>query len=300
MSALSGRPSAGGGVSGVYAILLVQSLAASGTHIVAKVVVHDIDASTLTLVRSVIAAVAMGVILVARGGWPVIRREDYRLVVGLSILAIPVNQFLFLYGMRYTIPSNAALLYSTTPIIVLVLSRWLLGEKLTPQRTFGVTLGFVGVTIVIFERGISASMEYVYGNMVVFIAVLAWGLYTVYGRRLIVRYGAISASSVTLILGTIAFLPIGLLPACSFSYATLSAANWGQILYLGIVTSVVSYLLWYYALGRIEAGKVALFSNLQPILTTILAVQLLHQPVTVGFVIGGLVALGGVVLAQFG
>jgi drug/metabolite transporter (DMT)-like permease len=100
----------------VYGILMVQSLMASGTHIVAKVIVESMEAFTLTLVRSVIAAATMGLLLVLRGRRPAIRREDYVLVFALSFLAIPVNQFFFLYGMKYTIPSNAALLYATTPI----------------------------------------------------------------------------------------------------------------------------------------------------------------------------------------
>ena len=284
----------------VYAVLCLQALMASGTHLVAKVVVADVEPFTLTLVRSLISAAAMGLILLLRGKWPAIRREDYRLVFWLSFLAIPLNQFLFLFGMRYTIPSNAALLYATTPIVVLVFSHLFLKERLTQRKVIGVALGFTGVAIVIFERGLSASMEYVYGNIIIFIAVLAWALYTVYGRRLIAGYGAIAASSVTLILGTLIFLPVGLVPAMQFPYGQLSAANWLQIGYLGIVTSVFAYLLWYYALGRIEAGKVALFANLQPLLTTILAVTLLGQSVTMAFLAGGTIAISGVIVAQFG
>lgn len=284
---------------GVYAILVLQSLMASGTHIVAKVVVRDVEPFTLTLVRSLISAAAMGLILVVRGKMPRIRREDYRLVFGLSFLAIPINQFLFLLGIRYTIASNAALLYATTPIVVLLLSRIFLDEPLTRRKVLGVALGFTGVTIVVFERGVSASMEYLMGNLIISVAVLAWALYTVYGRRMIVKYGAIEASSVTLIVGTILFIPIGCVQAILFPYATLTTANWMQILYLGIVTSVFAYLLWYYALGRIEAGKVALFANLQPILTTVLAVVLLGQGVSAAFLIGGTIAIAGVIVAQF-
>lgn len=286
-------------VAGVYAILVVQSLMASGTHIVAKVVVRDVEPFTLTLVRSLISAAAMGVILLLRGKMPRIKREDYRLVLGLSFLAIPINQFLFLLGIRYTIASNAALLYATTPIVVLLFSRAFLGEPLTRRKTIGVALGFIGVTIVVFERGVSASLEHLMGNLIIFVAVLAWALYTVFGRRMIVKYGAIEASSVTLIAGTILFIPIGLVQALAFPYETLTTSNWLQIFYLGIVTSVFAYLLWYYALGRIEAGKVALFSNLQPILTTVLAVVLLGQGVSAAFLIGGTIAIAGVAVAQF-
>ena len=96
------------------------------------------------------------------------------------------------------------------------------------------------------------------------------------------------------------FFPIGIWSSIDFPYSSLTASDWGQILYLAIITSVVSYFLWYFALGRIEAGKAALFSNFQPILTTVLMVMLLGQGITPAFVVGGVIALGGVVLAQFG
>ena len=284
----------------VYAVLLVQSLMASGTHIVAKIIVREVDAFTLTLIRSVIAAAAMGLILLVRGGPIRLLREERRMVLFLSFIAIPVNQFLFLFGMRFTTASNAALLYATTPILVLVFSRLFLAERLTRVKIVGVILGFAGVMTVIFERGVSASMEYLLGNVLIGFAVMAWGLYTVFGRRLIVRYGAVEASSLTLIIGTLMFIPIGIVPALRFPFETLSVSSWMAILYLAIITSVLSYFLWYFALGRAEASKVALFANLQPILTTILAVVLLGQEVTVAFVVGGVVALGGVIIAQYG
>jgi drug/metabolite transporter (DMT)-like permease len=273
---------------------------ASGTHIVAKVVVHDVEPFTLTLTRSIVSAVTVGLILLLRGRRVRIQREDYPLIFWLSVLAIPINQFCFLFGMSYTLPSNAALLYGTTPIVVLLFSRWLLHERLTRKKTIGVVVGFIGVAIVIFERGVNVSAGFVVGNLVIFGGVLAWGLYTVFGKRLIVKYGALEASSLTMIFGTILFIPIGILPATQFPFEILTTSNWLEILYLGIVTSVFAYYLWYYALGRIEASKVALFAYLQPILTTILAVLLLGQDITFAFVLGGSIAISGVILAQFG
>lgn len=286
--------------SSVYLVLLVQSLFASGTHLVAKVAARDVEPFTLTLVRSLIAASAVSLLLLLRGRFPRIRREDWPLVLFLAFLAIPLNQFLFLFGIRSTTPSNAALLYATTPILVVLFSRWLLGERLTGRKLVGVGLGFAGVAVVILERGVDASMEYVHGNLIIYVAVLAWGLYTVLGKRLIVQYGPLDASAITLLAGTLMFLPIGILPALRFDYGSIGAWTWGQILYLGLITSVVAYLMWYYALARVEAGKVALFANLQPILTTVLAVLLLGQDVTVQFVLGGALAILGVIIAQFG
>ena len=293
-------PGAGNPAKGVYAVLVVQQFMASGTHIVAKVILQEVDPFTLTFARTLISAAAMGLILALRRGPLTVHREDYGMFVWLAFLGVPLNQFLFLYGLKFTIPSNAALLYATTPVIVLVFSHFFLGERLTRPKAIGVLLGFTGVSIVIFERGLSASMDYLFGNIMIFIAVLAWALYTVYGRKMIVRYGPIETSAISLIGGTILFFPLGIVSALHFPFGALTAGQWLQIGYLSIVTSVISYLLWYYALARIEAGKVALFSNFQPIIVTGLAVTLLGQTVTLPFVVGGCIALAGVVTAQFG
>jgi drug/metabolite transporter (DMT)-like permease len=291
---------AGGGFDHAYVVLFVQSLFAAGTHIVAKVVVRTVDPVTLTMTRSLIVCAVMVPLLLARGTFRRIDRRDLGLIFGLAILAVPINQFFYLYGMRFTIASNAALLYATTPLLVLLFSRLFLRESLTRHKIIGVALGFVGVTIVIFERGVSASLDLFFGNIVVFVAVLAWALYTVYGRKLIERYGAIEATSLILVGGSVAFLPFGIISTVEFPFSTLTRDTWLQILYLSVITSILGYLLWYYALGRLEAGKVALFANLQPILTTVLAVILLDQAVTAPFIIGGVIAITGVIVAQFG
>jgi drug/metabolite transporter (DMT)-like permease len=284
----------------VYLLLFLQSIMAGGTHIVAKMVVHEIDPVALTLARSLVSAITVGSLLLLRGKRIRIRREDYTLIFWLSLLAIPLNQFFFLLGIRYTLPSHAALLYATTPIFVLLFSRLFLGERLTTRKSAGVILGFSGVVLVILEKGDSTDQSVVLGNLIMLVGVLAWGLYTVYGKKLIRTYGALEASSFTMILGTVLFLPIGIVPLLQFPIASLSPASWGEILYLGVITSVVAYYLWYYALGRLEAGKVALFAYLQPVLTTAYSVLVLDQELTLRFIVGGMAAIGGVLLAQFG
>jgi drug/metabolite transporter (DMT)-like permease len=103
-----------------------------------------------------------------------------------------------------------------------------------------------------------------------------------------------------MIFGTLMFLPIGAVGAARFDFVTLTSNHWAGLLYLSLGTSIFAYFLWYYALGRIAASKVAIFSNLQPVLTTVLSVTLLGQTVTPMFVVGGAIALTGVILTQFG
>ena len=98
----------------------------------------------------------------------------------------------------------------------------------------------------------------------------------------------------------ILILPIEFLFGDQVSLSSLSLAHRQGLLYLTLGTSFLGYFLWYYALGRIEASKVAIFANAQPFLTTVLAVIFLGQGVSATFIVGGLITICGVVLVQFG
>lgn len=282
----------------IYVVMLIQQLIASGTHLVAKTVTRDVDAMTLTFIRGIISAGALSILFVIREKRIRIEKKDIRLMIWLSLLAIPVNQFFYLYGMKFTLAANGALLYATTPAFVLVFSRMMLGEELTVAKVLGVTIAFAGVSIVIFEHGIDFSSDYFFGNVMILIGVIAWALYAIQGKKLINRYGSFHVSALTIIGGALLFVPPGTASFFWFDIASISTPNWFGILYLALGTSVIGYVLWYYAIGKFDTTKVAVFSNAQPILTAIMAVIFLHQPITPHFVLGGVITIAGVLLTQ--
>jgi len=281
----------------VYIVLLFQILVASGTHIVAKSVVSNVDAVTLTFLRGVISAVGLAFLIAIRGSWKRIERSDRSMILFLGFLAT-INQVLYLYGLQFTTAANGALLYAATPVFVLILSRFLLGESMTIRKTSGILIAFVGVALVIFERGVSLSSEYTYGNLVIVVAVVAWGLFTILGKPMVLKYGALNATSVANFAGLAMLTPFGILSASQFSFDGLTGADWMGIVYLGVGTSIIGYLLWYYALRHIEAGQLAVFANGQPLVATLFAVLFQQYSITPTFAVGGTVTIAGVILAQ--
>ena len=282
----------------IYIVMLIQQLVASGTHLIAKTVTRTVDPMALTFVRGVISASALAALFYIREKKIKIQKEDYARMVWLSFVAIPINQFLYLYGMKFTLAANGALLYATTPAFVLVLSHFILGEKLSLYKIIGVIVAFIGVLLIVFERGVDFSSDYFFGNVMILIAVVAWALYGVQGKKLIAKYGAFHVSALTVIGGAILFVPLGTASMFWFDITEISGGDWFGILYLALGTSVVGYVLWYYAIGKFDTTKVAVFANAQPILTTILAVIFLHQPISTIFIVGGIITIIGVLLTQ--
>ena len=73
---------------------------------------------------------------------------------------------------------------------------------------------------------------------------------------------------------------------------------WVGLVYLGLMTSVASYLLWFHALSMKEPSRVAIATNLQPVATAVLAWVFYGQGVTPSFALGAVLVIGGVILTQ--
>ncbi|MFZ4620015.1 MAG: DMT family transporter [Bacteroidota bacterium] len=282
----------------IYIILLFQQLLAAGTHLVAKTVTHDVHPVVLTFLRNSISLVAMLVMFIAREKRVKVEKNDILPLLWLSFLAVPMNQFLYLYGIKFTLASNGALLYAMTPAMLLILSSFFLQERMTRTKVLGVVIAFIGISIVMFEKGIDFSSDYFYGNVMIFFAVIAWALFAIQGKKLVKKYGSFHITALSMIGGATMFLPIGGYYFAAHGIPVITTGNWVSILYLSLITSVVSYMLWFYALGRMDTTKVAVFANAQPILTTILAVIFLDQPITAAFLIGGAITISGVFITQ--
>jgi drug/metabolite transporter (DMT)-like permease len=78
----------------------------------------------------------------------------------------------------------------------------------------------------------------------------------------------------------------------------ITVSNWLQIGYLGIFTSGIGYALWYSVLKKMDASRISVFNNLQPLLTTILAMIFFNQVLTLHFILGGILILIGVYVTQ--
>jgi drug/metabolite transporter (DMT)-like permease len=288
----------------IYFWIFIQQSIASITHIVGQDAARALDPATLLLFRASIAAISLMLVVgFQQRTWNLFRglsRAEYGRLLALGVLNIVINQFLYLEGLRLTTPANSALLYALTPAIVFVFALRAHWERLNWKKIAGILVAFVGTAILMFEHGASFASEHTQGDIMIFVAVLAWSLFTLLGKPLIVKYGALRVTALHMTVGAILYLPIGLWNFHPESVATYSSQIWLEIFYLGLFASCVNYVLWYYALGKLDTSKVAIFQNLQPVLTTILALSLGRAELTGELIAGGALALGGVLLVQFG
>ncbi|BDG05781.1 DMT family transporter [Anaeromyxobacter oryzae] len=285
----------------VHLVMLLHSVISAGTYLAAKRALGELSPFEVALARFTLAGLVFGLLL-----WSRHVRIERRDLLGLGLLgfvAVPLNQGFFLAGLAWSTPGHAALLYALTPIFVFLFARVRLGERATALKVLGIGVAFAGVLVVLGARGsvaLGGSSRMLAGDLLMLLAVVAWAIFAVGGKVYAERYGPVVSTSAAIVAGTVLYLPVGFVASDLHRFARLSPAGWAALLYLVVFTSVVAYLLYYWSLARAEASRVAIWSNLQPVLTALLAWGLYGDRLTGPFLAGGAMVLAGVVLTERG
>jgi drug/metabolite transporter (DMT)-like permease len=280
--------------------MLLHSAISAGTYLAAKRALAELSPFEVALARFVLAGAVYAALLLARP--PRVARRDLAGLAALGFVAIPLNQGLFLGGLSLTTPGHAALLYATTPVFVFLIGAWRGEERATPRKLAGIGVAFAGVAVVLASRGqLSGAGDAragLAGDVLVLLAVMAWAVYVVFGKAYVGRYGVVTTTGLTVVIGTLLYVPLGLAVSREASFRAVSPVGWASVAYLVILTSVVAYLVYYWSLARAEASRVAIWSNTQPVLTALLAWAIHGDPLTGAFVAGGALVIAGVALTQ--
>ncbi len=282
----------------VYLALAAQTIISASTYLVAKVVLETLGPAEIAWLRFVLGGLCYVALFAATGRRVLPPPAELPRVVMLGVVGLLLNQSLFLFGLDRTTPTHTAILYALTPAVVLLGSRVLLGERISRGKAAGLACAFVGVAVVLLEKGLDAARGPLVGDLFVLGAVFAWAAYTVLTRPMARQHGSLQTTGWALTAAAALALPFGPLVTSAERLVALDAATWAGVAFLVVVTSVISYLLWGYALQRLEAAKVAVFANLQPVATAALSWALLGDVPGAGAVVGGLLVIAGVTLTQ--
>ncbi len=288
----------------LYGGLLLHTVLSAGSYLCGKTALREIPPLPLGLLRF-LGASALLVLLLLRVRPPGQRmppKSAWPQLLVLSFVVVPVSQGFFQTGLALSTAAHAALLYSLTPLFVMLLAQALRRELPGVRTALGTLIALAGTLYVLVWRGLDLSRGPLFGDLLLLAAVIAWALFTAEGRPLVSVHGPLPVIAWTLIAGTAMYLPLGIAslaaPGAVHRIAHASRAAWLGVGYLILVTSVIAYLLWYWALAHLPAARVAVFTNLQPLATAVLAHFFLGEHVTPQFVGGALMVIFGVVLAQ--
>jgi len=140
--------------------------------------------------------------------------------------------------------------------------------------------------------------KYLWGDLIILVAVIAWSYYSIWGKPLAQKYGALRVTAYALACGSAVFFPFGLYRAISFDYSGVTLGACLSILYVALGVSIVAYVLWYWLLKYMETTRIAVFHNIQPVIAAIAASIFLNEPIGWSLMIGGAIVLTGIFITE--
>jgi drug/metabolite transporter (DMT)-like permease len=254
---------------------------------------HEVAPIPLAAVRFMIAAVLVLAWLAwARPQLPS-ARDTLRFTlcgaIGIAIYSMLLNS-----GQQTVSPGAASFIINTQPIITALLSFLILRERLTGWASIGMLVSFVGIGMI--ASGQPGGLAFGAGASRVLGAACCAAIYFVLQRPLVPRYGALACAAYTLLAGAVLLAPWlvdGLRDASAGSPATVVA-----VLLLGIFPAALGYATWTYVLGYYGAARAAIFLYLVAPVATALSLLSAGEALNPGTLIGGTLAIAGVLLVN--
>jgi drug/metabolite transporter (DMT)-like permease len=278
-----------------------------GMYVVSRASFDAIPPITLGLLRVIIGGLTLWLALrltARRAGQAATSTrapgDQWRfLLLGGTLAATIITQF---WGTALASAHDGALLTTMTPVFVVPIAWVLLGERPGWRVLGGTALALVGVVVVVASNvgsgGSAASGSSLLGDALLLISALCWALFTVLGAPVVRRRSALVASAYATLWCILLLLPFVPFELARRPFGTVSLALVLAVLYLGWGATSLAWFLWYKGVERLDAAVAAVFFFAQPLVGGLLSALFLHETLSPGFWLGGLVLAGGILLAS--
>jgi len=200
-------------------------------------------------------------------------KKDFPRLALSGLFGIAINQIMFFEGLNLTTPINASIIMVSTPILVLVLAHFLIGEKISVQKIIGIALGATGATYLILLQGnISLTSNTFVGNIFVLINAASYATFLVIVKPLMKKYSALTVMKWVFLFGTIYVIPFSINLAIKTDYSAIPLNIWLSISYVIIFTTIFAYFLNNYSLKTVSPTVNSAYIYLQPFLASVVAI----------------------------
>ncbi|MGO5010066.1 DMT family transporter [Bacillus wiedmannii] len=233
---------------------------------------------------------------------------SFKNILALLPLAIfyPALFFAFqAFGLVYTSSSEAGIIQAAIPIFTMLLASYFLKEYTNTWQKISVLISVIGVIYIFIMNGIGTHETSFIGVILILLSALSSAFYNVLARKMTKKFKLMDLTYTMTVIGFISFNLIAIASHISKGTITVyfkpftNGTFLVSILYLGLLSSLLTALLLNYSLSYIEAAKISVFSNLSTLITIITGVIFLHEQISYYHIIGTIMIIFGIIGTNF-
>ncbi len=276
--------------------LILATVLWSGNYVCGRFLAPAMPSTLLNTLRWAISFVLLlCIMLLNKKKLPLLSQWREFLILGFfGIFAFSTLNYL---GLRSISASQAGMISAGIPVAILLFTPLILHEHSRARAWAGSIVSILGVIILLLGKHDLSSQNSFLGDLEIVLSSLAWGMYTVLGKRFSKHLDPLTMTAGAAFYGTI-------LSLISFALTTqqnavhMSTNAWLAVLYVSTFASVGAYLLWNAGVKILGASRSAPYINLLPVWTVLLGILSLHEHISLYSLFGGIVTILGAVLAS--
>jgi drug/metabolite transporter (DMT)-like permease len=279
----------------IYLKLLLVALFWGGTFIATRIAAQTFEPFMGASIRYLFACLLLVPLTwkLQPGFWK-LTWPQFRKLALLGFSGIFAYNFFFFKGLKLVPASHGALLVALNPIMVLLLSAWRYGERISAAKLAGMSISLMGV-ILVLSRGkpwdLFNSLEW--GDAFMLGCPVTWALYTLAGKEALRTSSPLQATTWASLTGCAMLL---LFAGTETAPQVVPGPVWIALAYLGIIGTVLAFVWYYQGVATLGVTKTAIFNNLVPVFALLLSVLILHETVHWYAWVGASLVISGVVI----
>lgn len=286
-----------------YFFLILCVLFWSGNFILGRYINEEIEPLELAFFRWFFVLIIVSPILILKFThiYQSIK-NNYFILLFLSALGISTyNTFVYI-ALTMTTSTNALIINSIVPILILVLSVFILKQKILTHQIIGILLSTLGVLFLVLKGDFANifSLNFNNGDLTIIISALSWAFYSTFVKFRPKELNNYEFFATIVLLGFIILLPFYLYQGYTVERELyLLKSNYLIFLYISIFASCLSYYFWHFGIDHIGASKTGQFVHLMPLFGTILAYVFLEETLLYYHISGAFAIAFGIYLSLF-
>ena len=201
-----------------------------------------------------------------------VERSDLFLLAASGLFGVTVNQLCFFHGLNFSSSINSGIIMTVNPILVVILSFFILKERITWRKSVGIVVGATGAVLLTLTAG-TAGGDSIIGDLFLFINAASYAVYLVIAKPLMKKYSPLTVITYVFTFGLIFILlfPPVLGDLFSTEFVELPTDIIWKIVYVVVGVTFLTYLLTMYGLKYLSPSVSSAYIYLQPVLVMFFA-----------------------------
>lgn len=281
-----------------YLAMIITTILFAGAFIAGKLGSSSFSPIVMTYLRIGLATVIIFPIMIykEKENWK-LKRDEVLTAFKLGLIGMTFYHFLFFTALKYTTASNAAVINASMPVITAILASFMIKEKLSFKKILLILLAFLGVLLTItkwnfvdiYNNGFNK------GDLIMLCATTSWSIYGIFVKKEIRSTSPLKMTTYSFLMCVLIVTPFALKEILFDNALMVPPSAYLAILYMAIFPTVIGYTIQQACIKQLGPSQAALFVNLVPIFSIIMALVFLKESIypltfiSAGMIIGAVI-----------